>query len=59
MRKIRTTFRPNEVREVTESEYTDLSRQGLVLKGRPAPAPEPVPSAKTSKPRAGADSKES
>ena len=32
MRKIRTTIRPDEVLEVDESEFLDLSRQGLVKK---------------------------
>lgn len=30
MRKVRTTINPNETIEITEQEYTDLSRQGLI-----------------------------
>lgn len=30
VRKIRTTMQPDTVIEVTEQEYTDLSRQGLI-----------------------------
>ncbi|MFC5947076.1 hypothetical protein ACFQH9_02135 [Pseudonocardia lutea] len=31
LRKVRTKMRPSETLEVTEAEYTDLKRQGLLL----------------------------
>lgn len=32
MRKVRTTMEPHREYEVTEQEYTDLERQGLIHK---------------------------
>lgn len=43
MRSVRTTMRPHEQVQVTDAEYTDLKRQGLVLEELDQPAtPAPV-----------------
>lgn len=53
-RRVFTTINPRESIQVTESEYTDLSRQGLIVREdvgdapalpRVAAAPAPAPSA--------------
>jgi hypothetical protein len=35
--KIRTTMRPWETKEVSDQDYTDLKRQGLLVDEGPAP----------------------
>jgi hypothetical protein len=47
---IRTTFQPGTVRTVSDSEFLDLKRQGLIKEVVPPPAPvapAPKPTAKT------------
>lgn len=38
--KVRTTLRPDEDLDVTEAEYTDLKRQGILLREYEGPAVE-------------------
>lgn len=40
MRTVRTTIQPHKVLQVSEQEYTDLHRQGLLIEDQPAPAPD-------------------
>jgi hypothetical protein len=44
LRKVRVSINPSEELEVTEAEYTDLRRQGLVVnaKGEPVKQTEPT-----------------
>lgn len=49
MRTVRTTMRPADELEVTEQEYLDLQRQGL-LAGEPADAEPPVDTVPPEKP---------
>lgn len=56
MPTVRTTIQPHVELEVSDAEYTDLKRQGLLIEDA-APA-APAPAAAPAKPHATAKSKE-
>lgn len=43
MPTVRTTIQPHVELEVSDTEYTDLQRQGLLLEDAPAAAPAAAP----------------
>lgn len=43
MPTVRTTMQPHLEVEVSDTEYTDLKRQGLLLEDQPAAAPAAAP----------------
>jgi hypothetical protein len=43
MPTVRTTMQPHVELDVSDAEYTDLDRQGLLLKGTAAPVPAAAP----------------
>ncbi len=47
LRKVRTTFRPDEELEVGPAEYLDLKRQGLLVEDEADTEPAPEPEKKT------------
>lgn len=60
MPTVRTTMQPHVVLDVSDAEYTDLKRQGVLLEDQPAADPERIhaPAAAPAKTPAAAKSKE-